>query len=122
MTPSSSTYIDSLNRFGSVSFITIPTRITDTPLTIIDYTLTNDTSNAIKPGVIRYNNNLSDHYVFFVAYLAVCHKKRMYKFNYICSDKAMKRKYKIFSNKLSKIKATAKKLHYENEFKNMRVT
>ena len=41
----------------------------------------------------------------------------MYRSHYICGDEATKKACKIYSNKLTKIKATAKKLHYENEFK-----
>ena len=41
----------------------------------------------------------------------------MYRSHYICGNEAMNKAYKIYSNKLTKIKATAKKLHYENELK-----
>ena len=61
VTPGSSTWIDSLNSFGSVSII--PTRVTDNTSTIIDHIITNDTSYVIKPGVIRHNNKLSYHYI-----------------------------------------------------------
>ena len=51
-------------------------------------------------------------------YVSIRHKKRMYRSHYICVDDAMKKVYKkIHSNKLIKTKATAKKLHYENELK-----
>ena len=50
-------------------------------------------------------------------YVSIRHKKKMYRSHYICGDEAMKKAYKIYSNKLTKIKATAKKLHYENELK-----
>ena len=33
------------------------------------------------------------------------------------TNEAIKKAYKMYSNKLTKIKATAKKLHYENELK-----
>ena len=46
----------------------------------------------------------------------------MYRSHYICGDEVVKKAYKIYSNKLTKIKATAKKLYYENELKNMRIT
>ena len=54
VTPGSSTYtgIDSLNSFGWVPIITIPTWVTVTTSTIIDHIITNDTSRVIKPGVI----------------------------------------------------------------------
>ena len=65
VTPGSSIYIDSLNSFGSVPIVTIPTRVTDTTSTIIDHIITNDTFRVIKPGVIRHDNKLSDHYVIF---------------------------------------------------------
>ena len=65
VTPGSSTYIDSLNSFGSVPIVTITTRVTDTTSTIIDHIITNDTSRVIKPGVIRHDNKLSDHSIIF---------------------------------------------------------
>ena len=208
VTPGSSIYIDSLNSFGSVPIVTIRTRVSDTTSTIIDHIITNDTFRVIKPGVIRHDNKLSDHYVIFCSisgfsisplkvnhhtfrdksnlnvenycdemyesvnkfladlddltetkynisfdsfislvlkvidnhsplkklsrkqkklmnkpwitkgiYVSIRHKQRMYRSHYICGDDAMKKAYKIYSNKLTKIKATAKKLHYENELK-----
>ena len=65
LTPGSSTYIDSLNSFGLVPIVTIPTRVTDTTSTIIDHIITNDTSRVIKPGVIRHDSKAFDHYVIF---------------------------------------------------------
>ena len=65
VTPGSSTYIESLNSFGSLPIVTIPTRVTGTTSTIIDHIITNDTSRVIKPGVIRHDNKLSDHHAIF---------------------------------------------------------
>ena len=47
---------DSLNSFGFVPSIIIPTRVSDTTSTIIDHIITNDTSHDAKPGVIRHDN------------------------------------------------------------------
>ena len=45
----------------------------------------------------------------------------MYRPHYICGDEAMK-KTTTYSNKLTKIKATAKKIRYGSELKNISVT
>ena len=45
--------------------ITIPTRVTETSTTIIDHVITNDSLHKIKPGVIRYDDKVSDHYVIY---------------------------------------------------------
>ena len=48
--PGSSTYIDSINSFGLVPIVTIPTRVTDTTSTIIERIITNDTSRVKNLG------------------------------------------------------------------------
>jgi len=52
-TPNAASYIDHLISCGSIPIITIPSRVTEVSSTIIDHIITNDTSHAIKPGVIR---------------------------------------------------------------------
>ena len=66
---SSLDFLNSLISCGSLPIITIPTRVTETSATIIDHVITNDSSHEIKPGVIRYDDNLSDHYV--IQYIAM---------------------------------------------------
>ena len=64
-TGGSETYLDHLISSGSIPTITLPTRVTDTSSTLIDHIITNDTTRKIKPGVIRCDNKLSDHYVIY---------------------------------------------------------
>ena len=61
----SSLYLEHLTNCGSLPIITIPTRVTENSSTIIDHIITNDYSHIINPGVIRCDNELSDHYVVF---------------------------------------------------------
>jgi len=58
-------YIDHLISYGSVPIITIPTHVTETSSTILDHIVNNDASYTIKPGVIRCDKSLSDHYAIF---------------------------------------------------------
>jgi len=77
-TPSAASYIEHLISCGSIPIIPFPTRVTEVSSTIIDRIVTNDTSQAIKPRVIRCNNNLSDHNVIFcdaIGYTAPPNKK-----------------------------------------------
>ena len=199
-------YIDQLTSCGSVPIITLPTRVTDTSSKIIDHIITNDATHMIKPGVIRCDESLSDHYVTycsitghttrlqrnmyytirdksnfntelycdemcdtvnrfvstleeitetnfdncfndFVAtiqkvidkhapvkkisrkqqklkskpwitngiYVSIRHKNRMHKTHYIRGDEIMKKKYKMYANKLTKIKTVAKQKYYTDE-------
>ena len=48
-------------------------------------------------------------------YAKIRTKRRMHKSHYINGNEAMKREYKTFANKLTKLKAIAKKLYYANE-------
>ena len=50
-------------------------------------------------------------------YVSNRHKQRMSRSHYICGGDAMRKAYIIYFNKLTKIKAAAKKLHYKNELK-----
>ena len=61
----SSLYLEHLTSCGSLPIITILTRVTENSSTIIDHIITNDYSHIINPGVIRCDNQLSDHYVVF---------------------------------------------------------
>ena len=62
---SSLDFLNSLISCGSLPIITIPTWVTETSATIIDHVITNESLHEIKPGVIRYNDKLSDHYVIY---------------------------------------------------------
>ena len=62
----SSLYLEHLTTCGSLPIITIPTRVTENSSIIIDLSITNDYADIINPGVMRCDNELSDHYVAFV--------------------------------------------------------
>ena len=62
---SSLDFLNSLISCGSLPIITIPTRVTETSATIIDHVITNDSLHEIKPGVIRFDDKLSNHYVIY---------------------------------------------------------
>ena len=203
---SSLDFLNSLISCGSLPIITIPTRVTETSATIIDHVTTNESLHEIKPGVIRYNDKLSDHYVIYCnvtnnsvtspkqtyftirdkstfnansyrdemntavydylsnlgeltelnfdrtfdefvsliqnvmekhaplkrlsrkqqklkskpwitkeIYAMICRKNKMHKSHYILGNEAMKQEYKSYLNKLTKIKALAKKEYYSAE-------
>ena len=48
-------------------------------------------------------------------YAMICRKNKMHKSHYILGNEAMKQEYKSYSNKLTKIKALAKKEYYSAE-------
>ena len=48
-------------------------------------------------------------------YSSICTKNRMYKSDYILGDKTRKHEYKVYANKLTKIKTLAKKNYYAEE-------
>ena len=82
-TGGSETYLDHLISSGSIPIVTLPTRVTDTSSTLIDHIITNDTTHKIKPGVIRCDNKLSDHYVIYCnvsGYTSPRHNKLHYFF------------------------------------------
>ena len=62
-TKSIETYTTYLVSCGSLPIITLPTRVTEKSSTIIDHTVTNDTSCTLSPGVIHCD--ISDHYPIF---------------------------------------------------------
>ena len=58
-----SDFINLLASYGCFLLITIPTQVTNNSSKIIDHISTNDSLQAIKPGVIR--TDLIDHYPIF---------------------------------------------------------
>jgi len=54
---------------------TLPTRVTNDTVTVIDHILTNDINHSIRPGVIQ-TQEVSDHYVIYcyINNLATCEK------------------------------------------------
>ena len=48
-------------------------------------------------------------------YTSICRKNKMHKSHYILGDEAMKREYKKYLNKLTKIKSIAKKQYFTDE-------
>ena len=48
-------------------------------------------------------------------YTSICCKNKMHRSHYILSDKAMKREYKKYLNKLNKIKSIAKKQYFADK-------
>ena len=48
-------------------------------------------------------------------YTSICRKNKMHRSHYILGDEAMKREYKMYLNKLTKIKSTAKKQYFTDE-------
>jgi len=60
--PAFSKYVEYLISNGAIPIITLPTRVTNISSTTIDHIITNDTLHKIKPGIIRCDSNLFDHY------------------------------------------------------------
>ena len=67
-------YINLLLSHVVFSLITIPTRVSENSVTIIDHIISNDTINELNPGIIQ--TDLTDHYPLF------CVVKRFH-----CKDK-----------------------------------
>ena len=86
-TPAASVYINYLTSCGSIPIITKPTRATHETSTTIDRIITSDAAHVIQPGVIRCDQNLSDHYVIFwnvIRYNSAPPQKT----NYVIRDKS----------------------------------
>ena len=66
-------YFNVLASLGYFSLITLPTRVTNSSATIIDYIITNDHLHTLKPGVIRAD--LCDHYPIFCTISNIASKK-----------------------------------------------
>ena len=64
-TPVTETCLDCLTSCDAIPIISISTYVAGDSLTIIDHIITNDSSHFIKPGVIRCDRKLSDHYIIF---------------------------------------------------------